>query len=176
VLVAALHPWLQRAEAEPSSRVDERTVAPPAPVAAPAVAIAQEARLSAPALVERVPPRARAETGASRAADSSSTGAPSRPVAARAMPATPASYAMPSREGIIADGQGAEAPPTPAPPPAAPSVEPDRWQVLRAELDRCQPLGVFERATCEQQARLVHCDSYWGHVALCPPLLADSRR
>jgi hypothetical protein len=177
VLVAALYPWLQRADAEPSSRVDERTVALPAPVVAPAVAIAQEARLSAPALVERVPPQALAETGRTRAAGTSSVGAPSRPVAARGLPATPVSYAMPSREGVIADGQGTEAPPTPAPPPAAaPSIEPDRWQVLRAELNGCQPLGVFERATCEQQARLAHCDSYWGHVALCPPLLADSRR
>jgi hypothetical protein len=84
---------------------------------------------------------------------------------------------MPPREAIIADGQGVDALTAPAPPPAAaPSVQPDRWQVLRAELDRCQPLGIFERATCEQQARLAHCDSFWGHVALCPPLLADSRR
>jgi hypothetical protein len=178
VLAATLHPWLRRAEAEPTSRVDERVVAAAATVSVPAPAIVYETRLAAPALVERAPASASSEAIAAKtAASPPATGAAPRPGGARALPAVPVNYAMTPREAIIGDGQGVDAPVAPAPATApAPTAEPDRWQVLRSELDRCQPLGVFERATCEQRARLSHCDSYWGHAALCPSLRAESGR
>jgi hypothetical protein len=53
-----------------------------------------------------------------------------------------------------------------APPPAP--VERDRWQDLRTALAGCGSLGLLERATCEQGARIAHCDRYWGLVPQCP--------
>jgi hypothetical protein len=176
LLVATLHPWLRRAEAEPVAIADPRDVSAPAAVAAQTAALAQEARLAAPALVEREPSTARADRLAPRAAQAVA-GVPARPRTASSLPTAPVSYAAMPRETVIGDGQSADVPATPAPPAAAaPSAEPDRWQALRSALDRCQPLGRFERATCEQLARLAHCDSYWGHEALCPPQLVGSGR
>jgi len=177
VLVAVLHPWLRRAEAEPTSRVDERVVAAPVALSVPNAAIVHETRLAAPALVERAPAAAKPAAEAVKVATPTAVPAPSRPSGARGLPAVPVNYAISPREAVIGDGQGASA--TDAPAPAAvkaPAAEPDRWQVLRDELDRCQPLGIFDRATCEQRARLSHCDSYWGHAALCPSLRAESGR
>ena len=56
----------------------------------------------------------------------------------------------------------------PPPPVTVARPAPDRWQALRDQLGGCVALGLFERAMCEQRARLQHCDGYWGHVGLCP--------
>jgi hypothetical protein len=58
----------------------------------------------------------------------------------------------------------------------APAASPprDRWQPLRDALSRCGARnGVFERAPCEQGARLAHCDGAWGETALCPVARTD---
>lgn len=178
VLVAALHPWLRRAEAEPTSRVDERMVGAPVAMSVATPPVMHETRLAAPALVERAPASVRPDAVPAKTAVSPpANAAPSRGSGARGLPAVPVTYAMSPREALTGDGHGVDAPEVPAPAAVnAPPAEPDRWQVLRSELDRCQPLGIFERATCEQRARLAHCDSYWGHVALCPSQRAESGR
>lgn len=177
VLIAALHPWLRRAEAEPTSRVDERVVATHAASSAPTPAIVHETRLAASALAEHSPATAKPAAEAVKVPATTAVPAPSRPSGARGVAAVPVTYAMPPRETITRDGQGMDAPDAPAPAAVkAPAAEPDRWQALRNDLDRCQPLGIFDRATCEQRARLAHCDSYWGHAALCPSLRAESGR
>jgi len=178
VLVAALHPWLRRAAAEPTSRVDERVVAAPVAMSVATPPIVHETRLAAPALVERAPANVRPDAIPAKAAVSPpATAIAPRPSGARGLPAVPVTYAMPPREAILGDGQGVNSPDAPGPEAVSvPAAEPDRWQVLRSELHRCQPLGLFDRATCEQRARLAHCDSYWGHVALCPSQRAESGR
>jgi len=51
-------------------------------------------------------------------------------------------------------------------PPRAPV---DPWQPLRDALTACSRVqGLWDRATCEQRARLASCDGHWGIVALCP--------
>lgn len=68
-------------------------------------------------------------------------------------------------------------PPVSDPPVAqapAPSLQPlplvqDAWQPLREALASCaRSGGLWQRATCEQAARLAHCDGYWGNFPLCP--------
>jgi len=53
------------------------------------------------------------------------------------------------------------------PPPPAPEVAPDRWQLLSAALARCTG-NLFARIGCEHVARAEYCDGYWGQVAQCP--------
>ena len=44
----------------------------------------------------------------------------------------------------------------------------DRFDGLRIALAGCGGRGLFDRAVCEQQARLEHCAGYWGTAPLCP--------
>jgi hypothetical protein len=155
-VVAALYPGLQASESRTPPRNGETVLAAPAVVSLPMTPVAAETRLSSPALVE-----------------------PARPMAAPpSKPEPPARSRERSREPVPV-----AAPPDPVPePPPAPIVvaaappppvavarpAPDRWQALRDQLGGCVALGLFERAMCEQRARLQHCDGYWGHVGLCP--------
>ena len=51
--------------------------------------------------------------------------------------------------------------------PARAPVDP--WQPLRDALTACSRVqGLWDRATCEQRARLASCDGHWGLVVLCP--------
>ena len=55
------------------------------------------------------------------------------------------------------------------PPPEPPRAPADPWQPLRDALTACSRVqGLWDRATCEQRARLAACDGQWGQVALCP--------
>jgi hypothetical protein len=58
--------------------------------------------------------------------------------------------------------------PKTAPEEAAPTVAPDRWQLLSAALGRCMAGNLFSRVACEHSARAQFCDGYWGQVAQCP--------
>lgn len=122
--------------------------------------IVQEARLKAPPLVE-VPlapppqkPRAAAvgQVAAARAALPPAMVAAASPVDAASEPARPESAPL-----VVAT-----APSSPAPPV-------DRWQPLRSAVARCASIsGLIPRAVCEQEARLAHCDGFWGLVPACP--------
>lgn len=141
-------------------------VGSPVYVSATMPPIVQEARLEAPPLVD-VPPAAAPSPAATRRA------AALAPLPARGKGdspgAIPVVVAASSRESVIDDRRGE----VPAPPVArVPSMPPpvtDRWQPLRSALAQCgYGDGAIARAMCEQEARLAHCDGYWGLVAVCP--------
>jgi len=45
----------------------------------------------------------------------------------------------------------------------------ERWRSLDTALASCGEVGgAIPRAFCEQEARLLHCDGFWGMVADCP--------
>jgi len=128
--------------------------------------IVQEARLKAPPLVDVEAPasqRAVVTPRVTAAASSSSRGQ------ARTSAAMPVVVATQTSETVTDDGRGeAPAPPVASieatPPPAS-----DRWQPLRSALAQCGAVnGAIARAMCEQEARLSHCDGFWGLAAACP--------
>jgi hypothetical protein len=168
VAVAGLfaYPYASADETSRASRDDERPMPRTTAVAVPTLATVRESTVSAPPLVEPLPGAATPTSRAARAARPAEAG--QRP-AARAAPAAsiPVTFPMPAREAVITgDGQSVDPPAPPAEPPRA---QVDPWQPLRDALFACARLsGVWERATCEQRARLAHCDGYWGNVALCP--------
>jgi hypothetical protein len=92
--------------------------------------------------------------------------------------ATDPSPRLPARPQVVEAAQPAPetgvAEPSPAVVPTPPVQEPartpaDPWQALRNALDACSRVqGLWDRATCEQRARLDSCDGNWGVVALCP--------
>jgi hypothetical protein len=123
--------------------------------------IVQEARLKAPPLAE-VPPAPPAP-------------APAKPRAAPAGPATVARAAPPvivAAPPVDAASEPTRAEAAPLVVAAAPSNPPpatDRWQPLRSAVARCASNpGLIARAMCEQEARLAHCDGFWGVVPACP--------
>lgn len=169
LVVGAMQPWLSRTEAAPTSRAEERIVAAPAVVATPVVALVKETRLAAPALVERKPARPGGAADAAKAVAPLAAPAGARIGAARGVPAVPVAYAMTQRDAVFSDGRSIDSePPAASAPLTAVAAPQDRWQALREDLRGCEPLGLFDRATCEQRARLAHCDGHWGHVAACP--------
>jgi hypothetical protein len=139
----------------------------PVETVAQVTTISLDVALTAPPLVVRAPParpipppKVQSHGGADDA----------RRAALRLAATQPASYPMPAREAIIGDGQGVAEPSTaPTPPPPAAVSAPDRWQALRDALAGCgsEP-GLLAQSVCAERARLDHCGSYWGHVALCP--------
>jgi hypothetical protein len=88
---------------------------------------------------------------------------------ARGTVAIPVVLAAQSAEAASDDGRGdAPAPPV-APVEAPPPPVSDRWQPLRSALAQCGSVnGAIGRAVCEQEARLAHCEGFWGLVAVCP--------
>jgi hypothetical protein len=166
-LGTALHPWLSRTAASPTSRGEERVVAAPTAVSTPVSASVKETRLVAPALVERSLDDARKVAGKPVPAALPPLPESMRSGGARAGAAVQVAFAAPARELVVGDGQSADPPVAPVAEPAV-APAPDHLQALRADLDSCRPLGVLDRAVCEQRARIGHCDSYWGHVPDCP--------
>ena len=94
------------------------------------------------------------------------------------VPAVDPSPRVPARSQVVEVAQPAREPVAPEPPPVVvpppPIPEPPRtpadpWQKLRNALDACSRVhGLWDRATCEQRARLDSCDGHWGEVGLCP--------
>lgn len=119
----------------------------------PAVATVRETQLTAPPLVEQSPtPRVARSMEPKRQA-----------------PVKPAdeSVAMPAPEVPVAPTIVAEAP-KPAPVAVVPAPA-DRLDALGVTLVACGARdGLFDRAVCEQQARLDHCAGYWGNAPICP--------
>lgn len=70
----------------------------------------------------------------------------------------------------VIDDARSEAPAPPvAPIQATPPPVSDRWQPLRSALAQCGAVnGTIGRAVCEQEARLAHCEGFWGLVTFCP--------
>jgi len=138
-------------------------------VSASAPTLVQEARLKTPPLVD-VPPPPRPLGGATpRVSDAPS--APARS-AARSAPPLPVVPPEPPRDSVAVDLGSESLPPAPA--PARPPPVADRWQPLRSALANCAAVdGVFARATCEQEARVVHCRGFWGLVAVCPAVRTE---
>jgi hypothetical protein len=156
-----LYPYARALDAP---RIEHVVPAEPVVVTTTSSHAVQEAVVAAPALVEPLRPRSRTlVTVVPR--ESPRDAAPN----ARAAPAAPPLPAV-----------VAEPPPVVAQAPvvvaqaAAPAPSRDRWQPLRDALSRCGARhGMFERATCEQGARLAHCDGAWGETALCPVARSD---
>ena len=135
-------------------------------VAATTPPIVQEAHLKAPPLLDvssatTQPPRVAPHV-------TSAAPVPARGPA-RGTVAIPVVLAAQSVETASDDGRG-EAPALPvAPVQAPPPPASDRWQPLRSALAQCGSVnGAIGRAVCEQQARLAHCEGFWGLVAVCP--------
>ena len=148
-LVYPYAPWQEPAKSEPPVVIVETALAVPA---------MREVQLSAPALAEPLiaPPRA-----------------PARPDSGprnvtRAMPALIAPLPIPEVQPAAVEPQIVEARPPPAP-VAVPSPPVDRFEPLRDALRACGARdGLFDRAMCEQRARIDHCGGHWGTVPPCP--------
>jgi hypothetical protein len=128
--------------------------------------IVQEARLNAPPLVDVSP--AATQPSAVTARVTATAPSPSRGQA-RGPAAIPVVLTAQPAESASDDGRGeAQAPPV-APIQATPPPVSDRWQPLRSALAQCGAAkGAIGRAMCEQEARLAHCDGFWGLVTFCP--------
>ena len=138
----------------------------PVYVAATAPPIVQEASLEAPPLIDlafaATPPSAATRRIAAINA-SPARGQSGSPTG------TAGTVAAPSRESVIDDGRGEASAAPVAWVPSTPQPVHDRWQPLRSALAQCGSAnGAIARAMCEQEARLAHCDGYWGLVAVCP--------
>jgi hypothetical protein len=142
--------------ADASPALQEATI-----VTVPAISSVRETQLASPALLEPPPAPPSAV----------------KPKPVVQPPAEPAERKAPPQ--IVEPAPVVVAPePMPAPrvEPRAASERPvaaapvDRWQPLRAQLAACGAVdGLFQRAMCEQGARLAHCEGQWGETPLCPP-------
>lgn len=159
-LGSVLYPALRGPAASRAAGVDAGLAVAPPRAAAPAV---REVRVAAPALVE-----ARTLPAPPAAVPVAAAPAPARPTVARHAPAVVPVEVAPPRETAVAEVRAVEPAAVPPAAPARAAPAPDRWQALRDELGRCAPLGLLDRAMCEQHARLSRCDGYWGHAELCP--------
>jgi hypothetical protein len=122
--------------------------------------IVQEARLKTPPLVDVPPSQSPAKPRAAPA---------SQPTVARAAPPAPAVVASPPVDAASEPVRAEPAPLVVAAAPSSPPPATDRWQPLRSAVARCASIsGLIPRAMCEQEARLAHCDGFWGVVAACP--------
>lgn len=93
--------------------------------------------------------------------------APAPDQALRTVRPPPVEAAVPIAQEAPAEPVVVAAPPPQAPEP--PRAVADPWQPLRAALSACSRVqGLWDRATCEQSARLASCDGHWGAVPLCP--------
>jgi hypothetical protein len=135
-------------------------------VSATTPAIVQEARLKAPPLVDVSP--AATQTPPVTPRVTTVAPLPARGPAGRGV-AIPVVLAAQPGEAVLDVGRS-EAPTTPvAPVQALPPPVSDRWQPLRSALAQCGSVnGAIGRAMCEQDARLAHCEGFWGLVAVCP--------
>jgi hypothetical protein len=158
VAVVAATLWFPRSMA---SDATPAASTPPGPSEAVTIVVTtplQATSVTSPALVEPTqaptPSPAREPPRPPRAAAPRLAPAPIVPVAAPPSAETPA----------------VEAPPAPpAPPPLPPPVRTDRWDPLREALAACRLQGnIFERAMCEQGARIRHCTEHWDLIELCP--------
>jgi len=128
--------------------------------------IVHEARLKAPPLVDVSPAATQGTVATPRV-----TAAPPSPARgqARAAAAIPVAIATQPGESVIDDGRGEAPAPPVAPVQATSPPVSDRWQPLRSALAQCGSVnGAIGRAVCEQEARLTHCEGFWGLVAVCP--------
>jgi hypothetical protein len=151
-----------------------RPAAPESAAAVPAVAqrlpsyvtvamppMVQAARLKAPPLVEVPPAQSPSQPPAKPRAASAT--------AARAAPPAAAVVATPTIDAASEPARPEPAPLVVAVAPSSPPPAADRWQPLRSAVARCASIsGLIPRALCEQEARLAHCDGFWGVVPACP--------
>jgi hypothetical protein len=135
-------------------------------VSATTPTIVQEARLKAPPLLDVSP----ATTHAPPLTPHVTTAAPVPARGpARGPVAIPVALAALPGEGASDDGRSEVPAPPVAPVEVPPPPVPDRWQPLRSSLAQCGSVsGTIGRAVCEQEARLAHCEGFWGLVAVCP--------
>ena len=166
-----VYPFAKADETPRTARGDERSAAPFAVVAVPALSSVSELRVgvSPPIGPQPIPPAAVPVVKPGPAA-STIEGGPRSSVRQSPVP-VPVLFSTPPREAaVIEDGQRAEVAPSPAVPvPPVPPAPVDAWRPLRDTLAACSRLSsIWDRATCEQRARLEHCDGHWGNVALCP--------
>jgi hypothetical protein len=135
-------------------------------VSATTPAIVQEARLKAPPLVDVSP----AATATPPVTHRVTTVAPLPARGpARGPVANPVVLAAQPGDAVVDVGRSeAPAPPVAPVQATAPPVS-DRWQPLRSALAQCGSVnGAIGRAMCQQEARLAHCEGFWGLVADCP--------
>ena len=168
VTVAGLlvYPFANADETPRMARADERSGGAFAVVAVPTLSSVSDLRVSAPPLIEPQSSPVVSVREAKPAPVATIVEAGLRNNARQAPPAVPDTISMPLRDTAVVDERErievAAAPVTPTAPI-------DSWLPLRDALAGCsRSNGIWERATCEQRARLAHCDGYWGNVALCP--------
>ena len=167
-LVAAV--WIN-GKARPDSGATRDADAPvaaasPVYVSATAPPIVQEARLEAPPLLDASPAATQAPAATRRVATIAPLPARAKVDGTNAMPVL---VAAAPRESAIDDRRGEVSAPPVAQVSSMPPPVHDRWQPLRSALAQCGSVdGAFARAMCEQEARLAHCEGYWGLVAVCP--------
>ena len=156
------------ADAPRGARADERLSARAADVVmVPTLTTVRESPVASPPLLEpsseaAPPPKAVVPLPAGEPAARTGVRAGVTPAT---LPATP----TPPRDAAVAEAPRVEAAPSPAMPVSPAPMPADPWQPLRQALGACsRSSGLWERATCEQTARLAHCDGYWGNVTLCP--------
>jgi hypothetical protein len=160
-----VYPYAKADETTSFARLDDRPATHAASVPVPPLSTVRETLISAPPLVEplSVPPPAPKARPVKTPAEGGQrqTGYPAAGLA------VPVTYPLPARESIVIDDGRSVDPP--APPPEESRAPADPWQALRDSIGACaRSANLWERATCEQGARLAHCDGHWGNVALCP--------
>jgi hypothetical protein len=137
---------------EPRKAAEPPIVLLQTPPVAPPV---QETVLRAPPLVEPAVPAPKPESK-------------QRHVVRETSPPAPVEATVQPQDAVTAPPPEPEpAPPAPAAP--APPAPVDRFDPLRDALRSCAARdGLFERASCEQRARIDHCPGYWDQTPLCP--------
>lgn len=146
--------------------LEAAATATPIAVTAMSTHAVREAMVVAPPLVELVRAPALAARSAKAALATRREAPAERSATAdeRGAPAT--ALTPPPVRAVVAESPVVVAA---AAPPVAPALPPDRWAPLRSALGQCtgRP-GIFERASCEQAARIAHCADFWGQTPLCP--------
>ena len=128
--------------------------------------IVQEARLNAPPLLDVS--SATTQPGAATPRVIAAAAAPTR-APARGPAAIPVPLAAQPGEAVVDVGHNEAPAPPVAPVRDTPPTVSDRWLALKSALARCGSVnGAIGRAMCEQEARLAHCEEFWGLVAVCP--------
>ena len=156
------------ADAPRAARADERPSARAAEVVmVPTLTTVRESQVASPPLIE--PSTATAPARKPGAAVSAADAAARPGGKAAVPPAATFATSTPPRDAVSSDAQNVAAAPRVAISAAPSPVPVDPWQGLRQALGACsRSAGIWQRATCEQSARLAHCDGHWGNVTLCP--------
>ncbi|HVF65654.1 MAG TPA: zinc ribbon domain-containing protein [Casimicrobiaceae bacterium] len=172
-LVAGLlaYPLAGVDEAQPVTHGDERAIVESVAVASPPKHATRESQMVAPPLVERLPAKTDWPSAPPESPIAKSNERTNRSALPMEPPSTPPIVAGIGDDPAVDDRVRRD--PLPAVEPTVPRPI-DSLHGLRTEVESCVRAGnVFQRAFCEQRARLAHCAGHWGQAALCPAERTD---